>query len=344
MTLSTRIPRFRSTKRLIYWLSANHYNLPKNEYHRVMRLPAESEQCFFKSKESTSKISSNLVAYAEMVGPLGEEFENLLFSAEGDNSNNLTRYVKAIYRYNASDKQNYPVAHRFYEALKGYDKSLLEIAQQTAYWDGTTQRFSRLPEDVENSFSDPSVSIVYAKQIMGCRWSQDMERKIFENTTPDLLVRYISTIAFFPEEGEWAMEHLKSSPEGLMSYAEYLRTKGKVLPEHLHTHLKGHTPQLFKLAQHLSKRLPAELEDTMSVPSILLDYAKHFVRGRLPLHLEEHLIKDHQVACRYAFEVIRGFSSPQLPDDLHSMMLMKSWEFPNDASIKKYIEACEGKC
>lgn len=344
MTLSIRIPRFRHTKRLVHWLSVNHYDLPKNEHHRVMRLPAESEQCFFKSKESPSKISANLVSYAEMVGPLGEEFENLLFSVEGDNWTNLKKYVIAIHRYNISDKQNYPVPPRFYEALKGHDKSLLETAQQTARWDGTAQRFSRLPKDIESSFSDPSSSITYAKQIMGCRWSQDMERKIFENATPDCLVRYISTIAFYPEEGEWVMEHLKGSPEGLMGYAEYLRGCGKVLPEHLHTHLKGHTPQLFKLAQHLGKRLPAELEDTMSVPSILIDYAKNYVRGRLPLHLEEHLMKDHQVACRYAFEVIRGFSSPQLPGDLHSMMLMKSWEFPNDASIKKYIEACEGRC
>lgn len=340
--MTTRVPRFRSTKRLISWLSNNHFILPKNEHHRVMRLPAESEQCFFKSKEPSHHIASNLVNYAEMVGPLGEEFENLLFwTTEPDRTQYIRglakRYVISIHRYNQQDQQNYPIPARFYEVLKGDDQSLYEIAN-------CASERMRLPEDVESSFSDPWMSTLYAKEILKGRWSEAMERKIFEDADKKHLMKYIDTLNFVPEEGDFVLEQLKTSPDNLITYARYLKQHGLVFSENLQNCLKGCSHQLLMLAQYLGGRLRPDLEDTMSVPTVLLDYAKSYIRGRLPLHLEEHLMKDHSVASRYAFEVIRGFSSPQLPDSLHSMMVMKSWEFPNDPAIKKYIDACEGKC
>jgi hypothetical protein len=79
----------------------------------------------------------------------------------------------------------------------------------------------------------------------------------------------------------------------------------------------------------------------MDDPRFCFTYSKEVLKGRLPSHLESVFFKDSYIASRYAFEVIRGFSSVRLPEELHNFMVMKSFEDPENKYVKSYIEASE---
>jgi hypothetical protein len=104
--------------------------------------------------------------------------------------------------------------------------------------------------------------------------------------------------------------------------------------------LAGDSRRLCRVAQSIG-RLPEHLENTIDEPRCALIYATDVLKGRLPRHLEDVFFKDTHYAAKYAFEVIRGFSSARLPDELHSFMVMKSFEKPDDEDIRTYMEATE---
>lgn len=104
--------------------------------------------------------------------------------------------------------------------------------------------------------------------------------------------------------------------------------------------LAGDSRCLYRVADCIG-RLPKHLEDTISEPRYTFMYALEVLRGRLPRHLEDVFFKDTHYAAKYAFEVIRGFSSVRLPDELHSFMVMKSFENPEDEDIRTYMDATD---
>jgi len=160
---------------------------------------------------------------------------------------------------------------------------------------------------------------------------------------PSTIAVNLATYAWVAGKLELPFESvLKNSPMAVVDYAKMLLARvNEKISEDLQDSLKGCSAQLVQLAQVYKERLPARLEDTICEPYWALDYAKSVLRGRLPSHLECVFFKDPRIASRYAFEVIRGFSPVMLPDELHSFMIMKSFENPDDDSIKRYIEASE---
>lgn len=131
-------------------------------------------------------------------------------------------------------------------------------------------------------------------------------------------------------------------PDSVIEYAKILKSKqlGEI-SEELKVSLKGVGRCLFQLAELYERRLPKELEDTMEDPAFAYRYAKDILCGRLPSHLEPVFFKNTTYASKYAFDVIRGFAPVKLPDDLHSFMIMKSFENPDDHNIKIYMQASE---
>jgi hypothetical protein len=205
-----KIPKFRTTHRLVLWMKNNWTAIHNYDTNRA-RLPPDHEEVFFKSKkEAPEVIASNLAEYAFRAGKLEPRFEELLKCDAGA----VLRYLKSM--------------HRLEEA-----------------------------------------------------------------TSEDLL-------------------HC----------------------------LKGKNPQLYGWAQTVG-RLPSFLEDTFDEPKHCFFYAQQILRGRLPSHLEGVFFKDAYFASKYAFEVIRGFSSVRLPEELHNFMIMKSFEDPENKHVKAYIEASE---
>lgn len=135
---------------------------------------------------------------------------------------------------------------------------------------------------------------------------------------------------------------LKSHPTPVIEYARMCHHRGfGEISEDLKNSIKTYSSALYYLAELYGKRLPVELEDCFDDPRWAFQYSKEILRGRLPSHLESVFFKDTAYASRYAFEVIRGFAPVKLPDDLHSFMIMKSFENPDDDYIKEYMQASE---
>lgn len=135
---------------------------------------------------------------------------------------------------------------------------------------------------------------------------------------------------------------LKPSPSSILDYARMLWSHYKEkISEELQNSLAGNSCVLVAMAMMYQERLPKHLEDTLNDPHWALAYSTTVLRGRLPFHLEDIFFKDAEYAAKYAFEVIRGYAPTKLPEHLHSFMIMKSYEDPDNTDIKFYLEASE---
>ena len=112
-------------------------------------------------------------------------------------------------------------------------------------------------------------------------------------------------------------------PDAAFKYLTNVRHDGGELnPELLNT-LKGHGGYLVQWSKIIGSRLPPDLEDTLKDADAR--YAYQYAKEVL----------------WYAFDVIRGFSPVMLPEALHSFMILKSYENPNNSWVKSYVEASE---
>lgn len=151
------------------------------------------------------------------------------------------------------------------------------------------------------------------------------------------LYAYSNYVGKMPERFE---ELLKANKQSLLNYIVRMDNTG-LHCEALLDDLRGHGMLLYRWAKSTDKRLPEHLEGSIEDPNPAYYYAKEVIRGRLPAHMEKVFFKDPYWASKYAFDVIRGFAPVKLPDDLHSFMVLKSFEDPDDDTIKAYIEASE---
>lgn len=180
----------------------------------------------------------------------------------------------------------------------------------------------------------------------GSRLPRDREQVFFtsKKESPELIAQNLADYSWNSTGLEAEFEKiLVAHPPSVITYARRINQFNTRISEYLEDSLKGHTMQLYELACLYNQRVPTRLEDTIvdGSPYWALRYATEIIRGRLPLHLESVFFKDARIASQYAFQVIRGFASVRLPDDLHSFMIMKSFENPDDSHIKVYIEASE---
>lgn len=134
---------------------------------------------------------------------------------------------------------------------------------------------------------------------------------------------------------------LRCNTEAVFVYLRAVRNMGEEVPPEVVSWLAGDSRNLYRWASQVGSRLPAELEDTIGDPRYAFMYSKEVLRGRLPSHLEDSFYGSPYYAAKYAFEVIRGFAPCRLPDTLHNMMVMKSFEDPDDDNIKTYLRAAE---
>jgi hypothetical protein len=135
-------------------------------------------------------------------------------------------------------------------------------------------------------------------------------------------------------------EVIKKDKNSLFSYIQSVKAFSGETLTHLVEELKGDSNNLYRWACQAG-RLPEHLEKSISCPRIAYLYAKNVLYGRLPEDMEDVFMTDVHHACKYAFEVIRGFAPVKLPEKLHSYVLLKSFENPNNEIIKNYISASE---
>lgn len=135
-------------------------------------------------------------------------------------------------------------------------------------------------------------------------------------------------------------EVLKQDHDSLVAYIRNLVHGEEEYDESLLEVLAGDSRNLYRVAKEVG-RLPEHLESTITDPRYAFLYSKEVLRGRLPSEMEHVFFTDAYFAAKYAFEVIRGFSPCRLPESLHNMMVMKSFEEPDNEHIKTYLQASE---
>lgn len=291
--LALHVPKFRCVARLTDWVRRRYV---KN------RLPADKEQVFFKVAEKDPKLAAkHLCLYAQWVGPLDENLEELLkVSPES-----VMSYGETISRATAGSKR-LPVG--LHSVLAGNFQLLIRLARHLN---------GRISPELEMSM------------ISGC-------------DEKDAAARLVSYADFVGPLEENLERRIVSDHDKILKYFQILGRHNKELPVWMMDELKGDSLNLYNLAKgYIRGRLPEHLENSMDDPGVLYEYARNVLQSRLPEHLETVFLKDHRYAIRYAFEVVRAWSSVRLPDQLHSMLVMKSFENPNDNEIKRYVKETE---
>lgn len=133
---------------------------------------------------------------------------------------------------------------------------------------------------------------------------------------------------------------LKCDRDSIVAYINALKSKDQEVGDDLVDVLSGDSRNLYRASKQLG-RLPEHLEMTITESRFAFLYAKEVLRGRLPSSMESVFFGDTYHAAKYAFEVIRGFSPCHLPEELHTFMVMKSFEEPDNEHVKTYLQASE---
>ena len=323
MAVLVRVPNFRLPSRLIQWMQNNCVR---------ERVPS-AEKVFLDSRISVAERAWGLSMYAKMAGELPAEFEDIIASSP-----------EAAAEYAGVRGSNTPM--KIMDACGVSATMMVKLASKL---------HGRIPAHLEDKIKTPDEYAAYSCEIQA-RIPEMEERILFSGNFPaENLARVAAKIidkmtpyryGVTLKEGDAAIdprlkELVKGSVDAVCEYMEFLGRRGMRLEPEFHYIFAGNGQLLLKLANHLNRRLPEDLERTWKGAKSLVAYTLKFVRMRLPDYLEEVLVGDQQAACQYAFEVVRGFSSPRLSDELHKFMLLKSFENPEDGDIKRYFAECE---
>lgn len=203
-------------------------------------------------------------------------------------------------------------------------------------------------------FRSASRLVLWVRQKWSCtRLPAEREKVFFKchEKNPIAAASQLAEYASFVGKLDAPLEILfLSEPMSLLKYIKIVHNREQEVNPALVQALKakGASNFLFSWAHHTKKRLDEDLENglddgTANCPRWCYRYAKEVLRGRLPEHLEEVFSKydDPYHASKYAFDVIRGFAPCRLPDDIHTYMVMKSFQDPDNEHIKTYMDASE---
>jgi hypothetical protein len=200
----------------------------------------------------------------------------------------------------------------------------------------------RLPEEVELIFlGDPEFCFRYAEAI-GTKLPDNLENSVCEKLEADqenhdrTIVNWI--ISYKQSIGEITARmqdilvtrlksHVGSRYDwGVERALKYASLCNNEIPEDLERAIWSNEYSAFKYAMQSGRRIPADLE-----PEILskffdedevASYSRRMFNGRLPPELERLLADMPDAALVYAKEIIIG----RLPEELHTAMIMKSFE------------------
>lgn len=173
----------------------------------------------------------------------------------------------------------------------------------------------------------------FASYLNGRRLSERFERRI---VTPGVAQHYCEVVG-------GATPYLESlilqDVECCMRHIKFLLNRGESPDERFLRMLAGHDRYFIELCGRIGGRLPDYLLDTVKDPDVALQYAARFLKGRLPAHLESVFMDSPRHAVRYAFDVVRAFSSPRLPDFLHNAVVLSV--NADVSEVRRYVTEVE---
>lgn len=164
-----KIPKFRKTSRICNWMANNEYE---------GRLPAEIENIFFTTKESSKEVLAHLTEYHNQIDqPLPENLENLLYEkakevipATAENDYVVHQFLRYCWnRHHSQYEDNHQSIaddQKYIDLYKGKSNQLVHWALWTK---------TRLPDYLEDSIDDPSALLSYATQVLRGRLPSHLE-------------------------------------------------------------------------------------------------------------------------------------------------------------------------
>lgn len=176
--------------------------------------------------------------------------------------------------------------------------------------------------------------LVQASQFLG-RIPEEHERRITHSHLASIYANRVGPVPSYLEDV------IVESPDSSIEYIELLKNNFREVPERFMRALVGQDRHFIRLLRALGGPLPFYLLQSMTDPVVALNYARGHLRGRLPEEVEGNVFFNNpEMGAKYAFEVIRGFSNPRLPDALHnSIILSANAEQSNE--IRRYIAEVE---
>lgn len=272
-------PKFRTTSRLVQWVRRN---------RPIGRLPVESERCFFRSKEAPARISQNLLLYANMVGPLGDELEAIIPDEE------IHKYIAKIAQRGVKAK----------ESLLGRVSDPMRLARLAS-------SVGRLPERFEDLLVEPACVFAYA-ETLGLL-SESLEMRLVGS--PVHVAQYLWIV---DNQGKEMPEHLLRALVGHDQYFMDLARRMKSLPKYLEDSIRTPIVALNYAIHVLKGRLPSHLEDVLAGDTeCMVRYAFDVIRAhsspRLPDNLHAAVMlspSGGDSVVRYLSEVARTSKEP----------------------------------
>lgn len=175
------------------------------------------------------------------------------------------------------------------------------------------------------------------------RLPREIEQVFFQTRmdTPNDVAQCLANYSMWAGRLEPEFEALlKPNRDAVVDYIRNVCSQGGEVDLSILSFIAEDSRNLYMASKFLG-RLPEDLEASIKEPRYAFLYAKEVLRGRLPADMECVFFGDPYHAAKYAFDVIRGFSPCRLPEALHNMMLMASFEDPDNSSIKTYLQASE---
>lgn len=161
------------------------------------------------------------------------------------------------------------------------------------------------------------------------RLPERFERRI---QTPGVAQSYVVAVG---ESTPYMEDLILLDPDSCMRHIKFLLDAGVQPEERFLRAMAGQDRHFLELSSRLGGRIPDYLLETVTNPDVALAYAVRFLRGRLPPGVEEVFMNSPRHAVRYAFDVVRGFSCPRLPDFLHAAVIMSANMAESD--VKRYV-------
>jgi len=323
MPITIPVPNFRIPRRLIQWMQVN------NVRERVF----SAEQVFFKKNLDSNVRAHSLVQYARQVlSRLPAEMENLISTSPSacvDYASHLRRSMSL------------EVPQEIVDACAADQTWVVKMSEV----------LGRRIEHLEHLIVRPESYVEYAVATRG-RVPEMEDRILFSEDGSSLHDRALFAFKLIERtvgngygppkheilEDQRLKDLMKRDVDVVLKLMEFLSRRSAKLPGEFHQVFAGDGERLFKLAEHLRARLPLELERTWEgAKQDLVQYAIRWVRGPLPESLEDSLVGDTKAVYDYAFQVIRGFSSPRLGDTLHNFMLMAE----QSENVRRYVAECD---
>jgi len=216
------------------------------------------------------------------------------------------------------------------------------------------KRGQRLPE-VEHLFEEhPNYCLDYAKCVLKGRLPEKLEvsfaealSKLQGRDIANHLVSYSDIVKRLPENlenmfAETVKDHI-GNPYGwgVSRCVKYIKNCEERVSAELEQLFWANNNTAFTYSTLLNTRIPDEYEKErlkFFEPDEFVAYAKKIFKGRMPEHLEELMVDNIDLIQGYAEHIMFG----QLPEKIHTAMIMKSFGEEDNSIIAHYLRFVKG--